>query len=398
MRRTFLVIPLFLVLIGMLVAQEQNYVRVTAQNANLRGSPSATGKILDVVVKGQIFRLVEKRGEWALIETNKYVGWVPTKSITDSGALGVRAISAPQADSWKLISAYKDSSGMLVGIYMDESNFVRKGDSVDFTEKHVPIPRNQDQLADYLNLSSLPAPYTTFRHRLVVQNADCIGRRLLLRTITYVWNDTSNNTTTDFARVASYVGGEAGSIRAKQIALACGFQSIVDLSVEPQPTGKALPTTVAKPSPVIIPPSVQTIRPSSGTVMATGSYRTGLGDLTISNGTNTDAIAKLIDIRADASYREVYIRANSSTTIQNIAVGDYELIFSLGQDFAPSLNKFLLNASYSKFDSQLSFEETKERIGNTIRTNYDTYTLTLNTVAGGNAATSRISEAEFTKY
>ena len=132
--------------------------------------------------------------------------------------------------------------------------------------------------------------------------------------------------------------------------------------------------------------------------MASGSYRTGLGDLTISNGTASDAIAKLIDTRLDSSYREVYIRANSSITISNIAIGNYELIFSLGRDFAPSLNKFLTSASYSKFDSSITFEETKQVIGNTIRTNYDSYSLTLNTVAGGNAATSGISEAEFTKY
>ncbi len=44
------------------------------------------------------------------------------------------------------------------------------------------------------------------------------------------------------------------------------------------------------------------------------------------------------------------------------------------------------------------FDETKQVIGNTIRTNYDTYSLTLNKVAGGNAATSRITEAEFMKY
>lgn len=145
-------------------------------------------------------------------------------------------------------------------------------------------------------------------------------------------------------------------------------------------------------------PRVETRRPDSGTVMASGSYRTGLGRLTISNGTESDAIAKLIDLRAGSSYREVYIQANSAATIDSIAIGDYELIFSLGRGYAPSLNKFLTNASYSKFDSTITFEEIKERVGNTITTNYDTYRLTLNKVVGGNAATSRISESEFTKY
>jgi len=162
---------------------------------------------------------------------------------------------------------------------------------------------------------------------------------------------------------------------------------------------KAIQPLVYKPiEPLIYVPPVETRRPATGTVMASGSYRTGLGYLVISNGTETDAIAKLIDLSSSTSYRDVYIQANTATTIQNIAIGNYELLFSLGRDYAPSVNKFLTNASYSKFDSYITFDETKQVIGNTIRTNYDSYTLTLNTVVGGNAATSRISEAEFIKY
>lgn len=145
-------------------------------------------------------------------------------------------------------------------------------------------------------------------------------------------------------------------------------------------------------------PKIDTIRPMSGTVMATGSTRTGLGELSIYNGTNNDAIVKFIDYYLDRTYRNVYIQADSSATIRGIGVGKYELLFSLGNDYAPSLNKFLRNARYSKFDSLLSFEETETRIGNTIRTNYDTYSLTLNKVADGNARTSTIDESEFEKY
>jgi hypothetical protein len=166
------------------------------------------------------------------------------------------------------------------------------------------------------------------------------------------------------------------------------------------PTSQAKPVPVYAPTPlprVLLPP-VDTYRPASGAVMASGSIITGRGYLTIVNGTDTDAIAKLIDSGIRKSYREVYIHANSTFIIQNIAVGNYELLFSLGMDYAPSLNKFLRNPSYSKFDSFIPFQENQERIGNTIRTNYDSYKLTLNTVVGGNASTSRISESEFEKY
>lgn len=243
-------------------AQRTRYVTVITENANLRGTPSASGEILTRVEEGETFRLVETRGAWYLVETPDYVGWL-------------------------------------------HGNTIKLGTNI--------AGRTSESR----------------------QNRDVLPRRAIT------------------------------------------------------------PPRRVETTPV---PLVETRRPDSGTVMASGSYRSGLGYLTISNGTATDAIAKLIDISAGVSYREVYVQAYSSTTISNIAVGDYKLLFSLGQDYAPSLTKFLRNASYSKFDSIITFEETKETIGNTIRTNYDSYSLTLNQVVGGNAATSRISEAEFVKY
>jgi hypothetical protein len=243
-------------------AQRTRYVTVISENANLRGTPSASGEILTRVEQGEIFRLVETRGAWFLVETPEYVGWLHGNTIR----LGTNAA----------------------------------GSTLESRQNRAVGPRR-----------SIASP-----------------RR-----------------------------------------------------VEEPPA-----------------PRVETSRPSSGAVMASGSFSTGLGYLTISNGTSNDAIAKLIDVGAGVSYREVYVQANTSATISNIAVGDYKLLFSLGQDYAPSLMKFLRNASYSKFDSTITFEETKQTIGNTIRTNYDSYSLTLNQVVGGNAATSRISESEFTKY
>lgn len=262
MSRTILLIVILLISALNSFSQKPRYITVIAENANLRGAPSASSNLVALVQEGETFRLIEVRGAWYLVETPDYVGWL-------------------------------------------------HGNTIRFGKNEI-----------------------------------------------------------DDITPPRYVRSEPRKVIGKQPKA---------VKVEP-------------------PPQVETIRPNSGTVMAAGSYRTGLGDLTISNGTDTDAIAKLIDLRVGASYREVYIQANSSSTIQNIAIGNYELLFSLGQNYAPSLSKFLTNASYSKFDSNISFTETKEDLGNTIRTNYDSYRLTLNKVVGGNAATSRISEAEFTKY
>ncbi len=262
MIRTIVTALVLLVVTISSFSQKLRYVTVISENANLRGTPSASGEIIDVVEEGETFRLVEIRGAWYLVETTNYVGWL-------------------------------------------HGNTIRLG-------------------AGQAEITTRPK-YTNNDASWLYENKARANRRA------------------------------------------------------PRPP-------------------VATIRPDSGTVMLGGSFRSGLGNLTISNGTSTDAIAKLVDYSIGKSYREIYIHATSSITIQNIATGSYELLFSLGDGYAPSLNKFLRNASYSKFDSLISFEETKEVIGNTIRTNYNSYRLTLNKVAGGNAKTSRISEAEFEKY
>lgn len=270
MKKISIVTCLTLLIVGSLAAQNPRYVTVIAENANLRGTPSTSGKVVDVVEEGETFRLIEIRGAWYLVETPESVGWL-------------------------------------------HGNTIKAGKST--AQKSSVSPAELRQADAFID--------------------NVLGK------------------------------SPATPIRSEEVA------SVIH---------------------------VETRRPDTGTVMASGSYRTGLGYLTISNGTNMDAIAKLIDRGAGSSYREVYIQANSSTTMQNIAIGNYELLFSLGQSYAPLLNKFLTNASYSKFDSEITFEEIRERVGNTITTNYDSYRLTLNRVAGGNAATSSISEEEFTKY
>lgn len=71
---------------------------------------------------------------------------------------------------WKLVSAYKKETGMLVGVYLDKANHVRKGQTVDFWEKEVPLPQNGSQLQEYLGLGSAPRNYKMFSHRLILQN------------------------------------------------------------------------------------------------------------------------------------------------------------------------------------------------------------------------------------
>jgi hypothetical protein len=127
--------------------------------------------------------------------------------------------------------------------------------------------------------------------------------------------------------------------------------------------------------------------------MARGSRRGGLERLSISNGTASDAVAKLIDLVTGTSFREVYVRANTSAEVSGIALGEYELLFSSGQVYVRSTKKFIRNASYSKFDDHLHHTETREPGG----TRFMTYRVTLDKVAYGTASTSAIDESAFDK-
>ena len=67
------------------------------------------------------------------------------------------------------------------------------------------------------------------------------------------------------------------------------------------------------------------------------------------------------------------------------------LKFSLGTGYDKSAAKFLYSQSFSQFDDVLDFYESK--IENEIR--WKDHEVTLNPVIGGNAKTSKISEADF---
>lgn len=358
-----------------LSAQDSRYVTVIAEMANLRGTPSVSGIVVTQVREGDVFKLIERRGSWFLVETPKYTGWLHGNTLR----LGRAVKPAPVANANNTFTLCKLPDMDVYGTCPEDivpSYLLSKDDKgydtaiIGVNKVKNPILWEKPEARDS-SLCAVPVgedPAICHEGEIEYLNANEVLVVLDRKRV--------NN----FLNVLSLKSGKSGWVYVGHLS---GIYYTRNLSGSIQ--AKATPP-------------IQTRRPESGTVIASGSYRTGLGKLTISNGTESDAIAKLIDARAGVSYREVYIQSNTATTIENIAVGYYKLIFSIGQDYAPSLNKFVTNATYSKFDSNIMFDETKQVIGNTIRTNYDTYSLTLNKVAGGNAATSRITEAEFMKY
>jgi len=116
----------------------------------------------------------------------------------------------------------------------------------------------------------------------------------------------------------------------------------------------------------------------------------GLGTLEIDNGTDNDAVAKLINKKKNISVSTVYIQAKSKFTITKIPDGTYELYFQTGKDWNEKENKFLFHSSFSKFTDDFEYTTTD--------TEYSIYRVTLNPVIGGTAATITVSENEFGKY
>jgi|GEM_PF-1443306 len=111
----------------------------------------------------------------------------------------------------------------------------------------------------------------------------------------------------------------------------------------------------------------------------------GYGRLTVTNGTDYDAAAKLV--RYGETHRFVYVRANHDVVIKDIYQGTYTLLFASGTDWDVRHRRFKRDKSFSKFDEVLYFTVTD--------TQYSTYRVTLNPVPAGNAHTSDIDESEF---
>jgi len=138
---------------------------------------------------------------------------------------------------------------------------------------------------------------------------------------------------------------------------------------------------------------------SNGTIInSMPSYLNGLGELIIENGTNMDAVAKLVKTYPRQSIYTVYIKAKSTYKITKILDGYYDLYFAHGQDWDKINQKFLVNALYSKFEDGFNFVTKEEYLSDGINTRYTVFEVTLHPVLGGSAETDKVSENEFNQF
>jgi hypothetical protein len=124
-----------------------------------------------------------------------------------------------------------------------------------------------------------------------------------------------------------------------------------------------------------------------------GIYQ-GNATLTIKNGGNSDAIVCLYSIENDKTIRNEYVQKNSSFTMSNIAQGQYKIRVFYGNDWNPELENscgtkgnFESDVNFSEFDGSEFFEDSEN--------GYTNATVTLYSVAGGNASSSSIDQSQF---
>ncbi|MCK4524852.1 MAG: zinc ribbon domain-containing protein [Candidatus Andersenbacteria bacterium] len=132
---------------------------------------------------------------------------------------------------------------------------------------------------------------------------------------------------------------------------------------------------------------------SNGTILKKNSaYLQGDGELQIKNGTDLDAVAKLICDGTSVS--TVYIKANSTYTMRNISNGIYWLAFAQGLDWDSTIQKFRRNTQYSVFEEIFDFAITED----SQYYYHSIFEVTLNPVIGGTAETNDVPESQFYQY
>ena len=172
--------------------------------------------------------------------------------------------------------------------------------------------------------------------------------------------------------------------------------SNIGASSNPLPAPNPSPTTALDTNPETVPapiPDISYYSLPNGTVLYNSLPQNALGTLTISNGSSSDAVVKLITTSGQKVY-SVYVQKNNSFTIKNITDGNYRLLFVFGYNWDKVEQKFLLDPSAQSFNDTFNFKTTNTESD----TEYSTYEITLNPVVGGTAETNPIDIGEFNNY
>lgn len=157
---------------------------------------------------------------------------------------------------------------------------------------------------------------------------------------------------------------------------------------------------IAVPPPVRLEHLSTDFRPISGTLIlnrfAKQNVHKGSGKLTITNGLMEDTFVKVVE--GSRLMAAMYVRGNSSYALDEVPDGVYTILYRKGFGWMADKRDFERGRGASRFENDLVYATRVQQEGNTIRTFYDSITLTLHKVVDGNAPAEDISEEEFNKY
>jgi len=130
-------------------------------------------------------------------------------------------------------------------------------------------------------------------------------------------------------------------------------------------------------------------------VLATPS---GSGMLTIQNGTESDALVKVVSLTGPKLWQKVLVPVGGERKLEGVPNGHFLILFALADSIDAATGELNGNPRASKFEKSLAYTTSTKLEGQSIITTTTSYSLTLHPVVGGNAKTEKISVDEFKKF
>jgi hypothetical protein len=124
----------------------------------------------------------------------------------------------------------------------------------------------------------------------------------------------------------------------------------------------------------------------------------GHNKFTVENGTDRDAVVKLIDSTRRQTVVAIYVTAHSSATANLIPEGTFTALCGQGVDWDDKINFFTRNRSFEKFEPDLNFTMTLRQEGRQIIHEYHYVSLGLEPSVTGEMTKSDMSEQTFMEY
>jgi hypothetical protein len=124
---------------------------------------------------------------------------------------------------------------------------------------------------------------------------------------------------------------------------------------------KAEPKAISSPLGAIDPSAGLVRSLPNGTRLLKDLSATGSGELTVTNGTSTDACVILLEVNTNTRIRMVYVRAHDLVVLKHLSAGSYRVLFTVGSDWDDGDRRFTRDAQYFDFGKTLIFAKRETR-------------------------------------